>query len=125
MADAKDGRCPRERRAADAFEAVARLEDVPVGTLLAVRTSAGEKICLINDEGDLYAVSDTCTHQDFPLSEGHVSAGKIECVWHGAQFDLRTGKATKLPAVKPLPVYELRVENGRILVGGRIQAREP
>ena len=114
-----DGRNANEDVADGGFEVVATLDELPVGSLLAVRTAAGERICLVNDAGTLHAVSDTCTHQDFSMSEGHVTNGTIECIWHGAQFDLRTGKVAKLPAVKPLPVYHVRVEAGRILVGPR------
>jgi nitrite reductase/ring-hydroxylating ferredoxin subunit len=45
--------------------------------------------------------------------------GVIECAWHGAWFESRTGKALRGPADEPLPVFAVRVENGRVLVGPR------
>ncbi|MGH7665445.1 MAG: Rieske (2Fe-2S) protein [Gemmatimonadaceae bacterium] len=103
----------------DGFEPLARLEDLPDGTLLPVRRTSGERICLVNDGGELYAVSDVCTHQDFPMSEGQICDGAIECIWHGARFDLRSGAVLRAPATDPLPRYEVRVENDEILVGPR------
>ncbi len=102
------------------FERAARVEDLPEGTLLGVETTRGERICLVNSGGTIHAVSDTCTHQDFAMAEGLlVDDCTIECIWHGARFDLRTGAARKLPAEEPLPVYEVRVVDGWILVGAR------
>lgn len=106
----------------DGFEPVAALADIPEGELLAVRTSRGVGICLARYEGEVFAVGSTCTHQDFPMAEGHVVGGRIECVWHGAQFDLRTGDAVKLPATRPLPVFAVRVEDGIIWVGSPMEA---
>ncbi|HEX5436131.1 MAG TPA: Rieske 2Fe-2S domain-containing protein [Gemmatimonadaceae bacterium] len=104
------------------FELVARTEDVPEGALLGVVTSTGERICLINCNGELYAVRNNCTHQDFPMEDGVLLSDDgctIECAWHGARFDCATGAVKRWPAEDPLPVYELRVEDGGIYVGAR------
>jgi len=39
------------------------------------------------------------------------------CAWHGARFDLDSGRAVRLPAIKPVATFEVRVEDGEILVG--------
>jgi nitrite reductase/ring-hydroxylating ferredoxin subunit len=107
-----------DHRADDAFEMVARLSDVPDGELLGVETSTGEKVCLANVRGQIFAMSDNCTHQDFPMSSGAVMPdGTIQCAWHGARFDCRTGAVRQFPAVDPLPVFEVRVDGDEILVG--------
>ena len=110
--------------ARDLFELVARVEDVPDGGLLGVRKADGERICLFNLNGEIHAVSDNCTHQDFPMSEGQLVPSAngtcvIECIWHGAAFDCATGAVKRQPAVDPLPIYHVRVVNGEIFVGGR------
>ena len=106
----------------DEFEMVARLEDVPEGELLGVETAKGEKVCLANVGGRICAFADNCTHQDFPMSEGVVMPdGTVQCAWHGARFDCATGAAKQFPAVDPLPVYEVRVDGGEILVGRKIE----
>ncbi|HEU4566259.1 MAG TPA: non-heme iron oxygenase ferredoxin subunit [Gemmatimonadaceae bacterium] len=103
------------------FELVATLADLAPGQLLGVVKSDGERVCLVNLDGEILAVSDVCTHQDFPMSEGCIVKGQIECAWHGARFDCHTGRATHPPADDPLPRYAVRVEDdGRIFVGGRL-----
>jgi 3-phenylpropionate/trans-cinnamate dioxygenase ferredoxin subunit len=102
------------------FHPVADAGDVVEGGLLSVTTSGGEPICLVRHRGEIHAVSDCCTHSEFPISDGSLGAdGTLECTWHGARFDCRTGAVLKGPAEDPLPVYEVRVENGKVLVGSR------
>jgi nitrite reductase/ring-hydroxylating ferredoxin subunit len=102
------------------FEFVARIEDVPPDDLLGVETARGERICLVNCGGEVLALADNCTHQEFPMSSGVVLGGcVIECAWHGARFDCRTGRVLKGPAEEPLPTYEVKVVDGEIFVGGR------
>ncbi len=99
---------------------VARLADLPPGALLAVTLPGGERVCLLNHGGSLGALEDNCSHQDFPLSSGELLAdGTVECVWHGARFDCRTGAACARPAVKPVATYEVEVRDGTIYVGSR------
>lgn len=100
------------------FVPVARIEEVPPGTMLGVTSPDGERICLANCGGEILAVTDECPHQGFQLSVGELSPdGEIECVWHGARFDCRTGAVRNGPADAPLTVYEVRVEEGRIMLG--------
>jgi len=104
------------------FQPVARLTDLPDGTLLGVVTPAGERVCLVNVDGEIHALGNTCTHQEFPISDGLLlPGGRIECAWHGAIFDCRTGVARRLPAIDPLPVYAVKVEDGQVLVGERLR----
>jgi 3-phenylpropionate/trans-cinnamate dioxygenase ferredoxin subunit len=71
-------------------------------------------------EGEIYAVSNCCTHSEFPISDGMLGRdGSLECVWHGAKFDCRTGAVRKGPAEDPLPVYQVKVEGGTVFVGPR------
>jgi 3-phenylpropionate/trans-cinnamate dioxygenase ferredoxin component len=104
----------------DEFEALADVADVPENGVLGARKANGERICLVNVGGRITALSDLCSHQDFPLSEGNVlPGGELECVWHGARFDPATGAARQLPARDPVPTYDVRIEDGRVLVGPR------
>lgn len=106
---------------ASVFEVVGTVSDVPEGELLAVRSSAGDEICVFNDRGRIGAVQGTCTHAEFPMSDGQLRGdGTIECVWHGARFDCWSGAVRNGPAVDPLLCYEVRVANGKILVGLRM-----
>ena len=67
---------------------------------------------------DLYALGDTCTHANVSLSEGEVDADErtLECWKHGSAFSLLTGEPTSLPATRPVEVFAVAVEDGRVLV---------
>jgi nitrite reductase/ring-hydroxylating ferredoxin subunit len=100
------------------FADVAATVDLPVGALLGVTLPDGAAVCLYNSGGTIGAVGNVCTHAEFLLSDGVLHEdGTLECIWHGARFDCRTGAVRRHPAVDPLPVYPVRVEDGRVLVG--------
>ena len=104
----------------DGFEPAARADEVVEGVPLGVETATGERVCLVNVRGRIHAVHDGCTHQAFPLSAGDVLPdGTIQCPWHGARFDCRTGAVRQGPACEPVAVYEVRVEDGTVWVRAR------
>ena len=115
---------PGAHAAAGAFVAVARLADLPPGTLLGVALPDGTPICLANVDGAVRAVHDGCTHQAFTLSSGDLADGQIECAWHGARFDAATGAVCRGPACDPVATYAVRVAGDAIEVGPR-QAPAP
>lgn len=69
-----------------------------------------------SDDGDFFAISDICSHGEVSLSEGEIIGCEVECWAHGARFDLRTGRATELPAIDPVAAYPVRVDGERVLV---------
>jgi 3-phenylpropionate/trans-cinnamate dioxygenase ferredoxin component len=72
-------------------------------------------IAIFNINGEFYAIGDTCTHEDFSLSEGEVyDDATVECALHGSRFDLRTGEALSLPATGSAGAYHVWVEDGVI-----------
>jgi 3-phenylpropionate/trans-cinnamate dioxygenase ferredoxin subunit len=76
------------------------------------------RIALVRIGDDFYAIGDTCSHEDYSLSEGEVLTEEceIECWKHGSTFDLRTGEPQTLPATKPVPVYTVRLEGDDVMV---------
>lgn len=97
------------------FVTVARFDDVPENDVKAVMV--GElAIVLINKDGQIYALEDRCSHEDFPLSTGDLASGEITCSLHGARFDIETGQPRALPAVLPVRTFDVRVEDGDIQV---------
>jgi 3-phenylpropionate/trans-cinnamate dioxygenase ferredoxin subunit len=76
----------------------------------------GVPVCLARSNGQIYAVRDECSHADVMLSHGEVEDGKVECWLHGSQFDLATGKPTGLPAIRPVPVYDVKIDGDDVLV---------
>jgi 3-phenylpropionate/trans-cinnamate dioxygenase ferredoxin subunit len=94
---------------------VCDLADLPPGAVL--RVEGPEPIAVFNVAGEIFAVGDTCTHEDASLSEGWVDGAVVECPYHLARFCLRTGRALCLPATKPLPVYQVVARDGAVWVG--------
>jgi len=99
----------------EGFTTVAKLAEVPENTPTGVEVD-GRSIVLIRTSGGIHALEDECSHEEFPLSEGELVDGEIECVLHGARFDVASGEARALPAVKPVRTYECRISDGEILV---------
>ena len=73
-------------------------------------------VCLVRTEGEIFAINDVCSHGQVSLSEGEVDGCTLECWLHGSRFDLRTGAPVSLPAVDPVPVYAVKIDDGKILV---------
>lgn len=96
----------------DTFVPVATLADLAPGAAIAV-VAEGIEIALVRDaDGGVHAIEDRCSHEDIPLSDGDVEGCTLECWKHGSQFDLVTGKPLQLPAVLPVRVFPVRVEEG-------------
>jgi nitrite reductase/ring-hydroxylating ferredoxin subunit len=80
---------------------------------------AGEKVCIVNIDGDYYAIGNVCTHMGGPLNEGKLDGFDVECPWHGSRFDVRSGQPTKPPARQPVSSYEVKVQDNDIMVRKR------
>jgi 3-phenylpropionate/trans-cinnamate dioxygenase ferredoxin subunit len=98
------------------YRRVASESDLPPNKLMSVDLDDDVRICLAHADGRIYAFQDNCTHKDFPLSAGALDDGQVECAWHGARFDMASGRAVRLPAIKPVKTYEVKIENGDIYI---------
>ncbi len=67
-------------------------------------------------DGTLYALEDVCPHAYALLSQGFVDGDQVECPLHEAVFHIPSGKCLKEPADRDLKTYEVKAENGRLLV---------
>lgn len=96
---------------------IATLEDLVDGEARRVDLD-GHRVSVVRIGDDVYAIGDRCSHADVSLSEGDVDPDgcTLECPQHGSAFDLRTGAALTLPAVRPVPVYEVAVVDGDVLL---------
>lgn len=76
----------------------------------------GTPIVVVNHDGALYALEDKCSHEDFELSSGSVDPvdASIECVLHGARFDVRDGRALCAPAYSPVVKFPTKIEHGGV-----------
>ena len=103
---------------------VCSVADVAPGTA-AQFVVDGQKVAVVRIGDDWYAIGDTCTHQKISLAEGevHPEGLEIECWKHGSCFSLVTGEPNSLPATRPEPVYEVRVDGDDVLVDVTVAAR--
>lgn len=71
-------------------------------------------ILVVNLDGQFYALEDRCSHDEYELSAGPVDSatGQIECLLHGARFDLRNGEALCPPAYTPVVKFPVQVVDG-------------
>ena len=96
---------------------VCPVEELPPGHVKIV--FAGTlAIGVYNLDGEYFALEDRCSHDDGPLCEGDFDEeeGIAICPRHGANIDIRTGRALTLPAVDPVGTYAVRVEDGFVKV---------
>lgn len=74
------------------------------------------KIALTYRDGQFGAVSGVCTHVGGPLGEGNLSGEYVVCPWHYWKFHFRTGRGEPGYEEDRVPVHDVRVENGRVLI---------
>jgi 3-phenylpropionate/trans-cinnamate dioxygenase ferredoxin component len=90
------------------FHKVAQVGEITEQTPKAVEVE-GRRIALFKLGENIYAVADACTHHGGPLSEGTVEGEEVECPWHGARFNIKTGAMLCPPADENVAVYPVRV----------------
>ncbi|HET9999431.1 MAG TPA: non-heme iron oxygenase ferredoxin subunit [Ktedonobacteraceae bacterium] len=94
---------------------VAKVDDLDEGELMAVEVD-GEPVCLAKVEGCIYAFTDNCTHISGPLNEGELDGEILTCPWHGAQFNITTGKVLRGPARQDIATYPVKVVDDAVFV---------
>ncbi|MGH3156973.1 MAG: Rieske 2Fe-2S domain-containing protein [Streptosporangiaceae bacterium] len=86
-------------------------QDKPVAA-----AAGGVPVVLVCRDDQVYALSATCVHAGGPLAEGTLTDGALRCPWHGSVFRLCDGKALRGPAATAQPAWQVRLEEGRVLV---------
>ena len=97
------------------FVRVGSTSDVPEGKMKKVIVG-GLQILVANVKGKYYAIGDVCTHFGGPLDQGILNGQEVQCPWHGSHFDVTNGQVKRGPAGRPEPVYDVKVEDGNIMV---------
>jgi 3-phenylpropionate/trans-cinnamate dioxygenase ferredoxin component len=97
---------------------VAALDDIPEGEGIAVDralTGTDDDIALLRDEdGSVWALNDTCTHETASLADGWVEKGHVECPLHSSRFCLRSGEVQGLPATRDTVAHRVEVRDGDV-----------
>lgn len=97
------------------FFKVAQSDELDEGELMSIEVD-GEPVCLAKVNGCIYAFTDNCTHISGPLNEGELDGEVLTCPWHGAQFDVTTGKVLRGPARQDIATYPVKVEGNAVFV---------
>ena len=84
-----------------------------------------DEILLVRSGSEIFAIDAHCSHYHGPLADGLVVGATVRCPWHHACFDLRTGEATRPPAISPLAVWKVEQEGGRIFVRAKKDQPRP
>ena len=96
------------------FVRVAKVADLPPGKVMSI--SIYDKwIALANVGGTFYAIDNVCLHRGGPLGEGYLDGEKLECPWHGWQFNMKTGGLVMNPR-ECVPTYQVKIEGPDVLV---------
>ena len=90
-------------------------KDIPTGGAASVQIE-GKNIALFNIDGTFYAIDNECNHVGGPLCDGNLNGTSVTCPWHGAQFDVTSGKALGGPASGNIGCYKVKVEGEEIHV---------
>jgi len=95
---------------------VLQLSELEQDTAVRVEVGGVAISVVLDGQGEVHAIGDTCTHGDISLADGFVEGETLECWAHGSAFSLRTGRPLNLPAYEPVPVYEVTIDGDDILI---------
>jgi NADPH-dependent 2,4-dienoyl-CoA reductase/sulfur reductase-like enzyme/nitrite reductase/ring-hydroxylating ferredoxin subunit len=84
-----------------------------------------EDVLLVRSGSEIFAIDAHCSHYHGPLAEGLVDGESVRCPWHHACFDLRTGEATRAPALSAIAVWKVEREGERIFVRQKREQPKP
>lgn len=100
---------------------LAEVSEIPEGGMIA-KEHEGAQVMLAKVEGKIYAMNNVCTHRGAPLNQGELGmagadAHLLTCPWHGAHFDIRTGKVYEdTPWARDTNAYEVEVKDGEVYI---------
>ncbi len=96
---------------------VAQIDDIPDGEAIKVEaavTGTVDDIAIFNDDGEFFALDDTCSHEKASLSDGYIEDGVVECPLHAGKFCLRNGEVLSMPATEDVACHRLIVDGSDI-----------
>lgn len=92
------------------------LADLPAGEALRIDEVTPPIAVFHTDDGEVFAIDDTCTHQDASLADGWLEGCEVECPLHASRFDLRTGEVDEPPAQRGVRTHQVSIVDGDIFV---------
>ncbi|MBN2738550.1 MAG: non-heme iron oxygenase ferredoxin subunit [Spirochaetales bacterium] len=92
---------------------IGKLEDLPKRSCFQHKNKA-YAVFKLNEE--VFVLDDVCSHEYSRLSEGEVWDHEVYCPKHGSRFDIKTGEVINFPATRPVKTYEVKIDNGEVLL---------
>ena len=92
---------------------VGQIDDIPESEAIKVDAAVAgtiDDIAVFNDDGEFFALDDTCSHEKASLSEGWIDNGVIECPLHAGKFCLRDGTVQSMPATEDVACHRIIVD---------------
>lgn len=97
---------------------IARVDDIDEGAAVVIDskiTGTEDDVALFHsDNGEFYALDDTCSHEEASLAEGWIEGEEVECPLHSARFCLKSGSALCMPATQPVNAYTVEVRDDEV-----------
>lgn len=90
-------------------------DDISEGSIISCDMD-GRQLMAGRQDGKVWAADRTCTHEDADLSCGFTSSEGVRCPLHLSVFDVTTGMPLNPPAHEPIMIYNVKIENGEVLV---------
>ena len=95
---------------------VDKAANIPEDHLRSV-TFGGKEILFVKNEGKYFAINNICSHSGAKLHEGILEKNILVCPWHGAKWNIRTGKLVWFTqSLENLESYNVVVENDHVFV---------
>ena len=88
------------------------MAEIPEGELVAAH-AFGKPLVVVRRGDSVQTIGAQCTHYGGPLAEGLLVDDTVRCPWHHACFSLRTGEATRAPALNPVSKWAVEVREGK------------
>lgn len=98
------------------FVRACAVTEVPVGTVKSIDLGGPMPIAIAHTKQGFFAIRDSCSHAEVPLSEGELEGCTLECEAHGSRFDLRSGMPLEPPAITAVPIYPVRLDGAEIFI---------
>jgi 3-phenylpropionate/trans-cinnamate dioxygenase ferredoxin component len=97
---------------------IGTLSDFPMNEQIIIDLE-DEYVLVLRTPTGFWAIEDRCSHDDNELFGGEVVGKEIKCPRHGARFDLESGQALCLPAVRAVRTYNVVVNDQAVFLQAR------
>lgn len=94
---------------------VAKAKDLGVGHMKLVRVN-GRRVAVARTADGVCAFEDRCTHRGGSLAGGVLIGKTVQCLWHGSQFDVRTGRLVCGPAEEGIRTFPIEQRGDDIVL---------